>query len=531
MGGKRTGRDRTGEGPGRAASAAQVERALTALEEVVLAGRVEEIPRWTALLWSNREEARRALLRRLETGPVRVPGLYLDVLSGLAGSQAQALMRRVASNAAVADVLRLEARRRAGWPERTEARARVTFLRSLRDPAAAMAALIASGCGLPVPDGEGFGEALAYLLAMTGEERRAALTQAVQDAGASAAWLLRALLAAPDTPTRGLALQSLLTLRDRGALAAIDRLARLSPGGPLAEAAQVALRRLALRAIPGAGAAPRQPPAAGVGPRGGPAQEPVPAFERAVVTAIDGDGGQALTLVRAWDSELRLVVQVFLRDDAGIVDTYGLMRLPREQVAEMLRLLGDKDCPLVGLSLAEAREVVLWAAERSLLSGRLPPPAFALWEPYFFDDLRPAPPAAPPAAPALAGEAVPPPGERVADLLASPFCDSWHFPPEDLAPALAALAGDGPLARARYAALLRQVCPPAVRHTLALRLRRQAWLLERSGRGDLRDAALGCAAGLERELDPAGLPLLRGMLARGLAALRSPSAPGKDEED
>jgi len=517
----------------------------------VLAGRAEEIPRWTAVLWSNRAETQRALLRRLESGPVRVPGLYFDVLSGLGGARAQVLMRRVAGNRDVPDLLRMEARRRAGWPERTEQRARSAFLRTLRDPAAALGSLVTMGCGLPVPDGEAFGEALGYLLAMTTDERTVLVARLAGDSGPAVSWLLRALLAAPDAPTRRLALEELLDMRDRGATAAIDRLARWTPDEETRAAAGVALLRLSLRAVTpaqdgSATARPAlrppspQPMPRGVRParRGLPSQaapEPLLPFERAVVTAIDGNGGQAVTLIRAWDAELRLVVQVFLRDEVGMLDAYGMMRIPREQTDEMLRLFGDRDCPLVGVSLQEAREVVLWAAERSLAAGRQPPAAFALWEPYFFDDLCPVAPAAAPAAPCLAGEAAIPPGERVADLLASPFCDSWHFSAEDLAPALAAITDDGPAGRTRYAALLQHLCPPAVRLLLAFRLRRQAWLLDRSGREDLRDAAIGSAVGLERDPDLVDLPILRGMLARGLATLRAPNttgpAAGTDTED
>lgn len=505
----------------------------------MLAGRAEEIPRWTAVLWSNRAETQRALLRRLESGPVRVPGLYFDVLSGLGGARAQVLMRRVAGNRDVPDLLRMEARRRAGWPERTEQRARSAFLRTLRDPASALGSLVTMGCGLPVPDGEAFGEALGYLLAMTTEERTVLVARLASESGPAVSWLLRALLAAPDGPTRRLALEELLGMRDRGATAALDRLARWTPDAETRAAARVARLRLSLRSVAapeGSAAAARpalrtpspQPLPRGVRParRTMPPQatEPVLAFERAVVTAIDGNGGQAVTLIRTWDAELRLVVQVFLRDDTGILDAYGMMRVPREQTEEMLRLFGDRDCPLVGVSLEEARDVVLWAAERTLAAGRQPPAAFALWEPYLYDDLCPSAPPAPPAAPCLKGDASPPPGERVADLLASPFCDSWHFSAEDLAPALAALTDDGPAGRTRYAALLDHLCPPAFRDLLALRLRRQAWLLDRSGREDLRDAAIGSAVGLERGPDLADLPILRGMLARGLASLRSPNS-------
>ena len=551
----RTGRERArGAEPnetGRAASPAQIERALTALEELVLAGRAEEIPRWTAVLWSNRGETQRALLRRLETGPVRIPGLYFDVLSSLGGAHASALMRRVAGNREVTDLLRMEARRRVGWPERTERRVRSAFLRTLRDPSAALGSLVAMGCGLPVPDGEAFGEALGYLLSMPADERTALTARLCSECGSAVAWLLRALLSAPDTPTRLLASGELLDMRDRGATAALHRLLRTATDAAVRAATEVAFLRLSLRSVssvqgrdttdaPAVLRAPApQPIPRATRPlqhRAGPRQaagEPLLPFEQAVVTAIDGNGGQAVTLIRSWDGELRLVVQVFLRDDVGILDAYGMMRIPREQAEEMLRLFGDRDCPLVDVSLQEACDIVLWGAERSLGTGRLPPPAFSLWEPYFFADLCPVPPTEAPTAPNLRGEASPPPGKGVADLLASPFCDSWHFSAEELASALSSLSTEGSGGRNRYGALLHHLCPPAVRCLLASRLRRQAWLLDRSGQGALRDAALGSAVGLERGGPPdlAEMPLLRGMLARGLAALRVQAGTPPHTED
>ena len=514
----------------------------------MLAGRAEEIPRWTAVLWSNRSETQRLLLRRLESGLVRVPGLYFDILSGLGGERAGVWMRQVAGNRNISDLLRMEARRRAGWPERTEPRARAAFWRTLRDPAAALGALVAMGCGLPVPDGEAFAEALGYLLAIPASERVVLLARLAEDGGGAVAWLLRALLAAPDAATCRLAAEEVLALRDRGAIAALDRLGRVAADRETRATATVALRRLRMEALPRTAqpqASSPQPP--GVTPpagrpgtrrpapgrpatrRSAPAQAsgPLLPFERALVTAIDGSGGQAVTLFRRWDEEVRLCVQVFLTDAAGIGDAYGLMRLPSDQADEMLRLFRDRDCPLVACSLAEARALVQWAAARTLAARRLPPPVFSLWEPYFFADLRPTPPLEAPQPPCLGGEAPAPSSAGVAALLASPFCDGWRFSAEELAPVeplLREVAAPGP---GRYPALLGQLCPPPARVLLASRLRRQAWLLDRSGQADLRDAALGAAVGLERlgAGEPADLPILHGLLARGLAALRQQAGP------
>ena len=527
----RAGRGRTGSLPGGRGAAPEpggpapdVERAITMLEDLVLAGRAEEIPRLTAILWNNRAETRQALLRRLQNGSVRVPALLLEVLAGLSGGRASGALRRVAADAEVPDLVRLEARRRSGWPARSEGRTRAAFLQTLHDPSGALQNLVAMGCGDPVPDGEAFEEALGYILALPAAERLHWVQRLAGAYGQGVAWLLRALLAAGDRGTRAAAAEELLRLRDRGSAAALDRLARCRATGGERAGLRVAARRLGLRSVAGAaGPAPRRH--RGVVPGG------IPAFHEALLTAVDGRGSQAVTIIRAWNPEVRLVVQVLLRDHEGVTAVQGSMRVPREHTAELLRLSGLPDAPLVRVALPEARSVILWAVERRLTQRHIPPAAFALWEPYLFEDLCPAPPAdLPPSVLALAPEGVPeaPPADRVGELLSSAFCESWQFGVRELAPVLRALSYEGLGGLDRYSALLRQLCRPAARAMLHERLRRQAWVLERSGRPDLRDTALACASQLASASPEqlSGLPLLRGMLARGLAGLRPPRAGG-----
>lgn len=537
---------RRGNGPGSSsgdaggpvedpAATAQVERALTALEELVLSGRAADIPRWTAVLWHHRAETERVLLRRLATGTVRVPALFLEVLAGLGGTRAQTLLRQVATSPEVPDMLRLEARRRAGWPERSGARARANFLRTLRDAGGALRAYAAMAEGTPVPDGEIAGEVLEYLLALSGEQRLALAARIAGELGPGASWLLRGLLSAPDVVSRELAAGELLELRDRGAAAALDRLARSPAPASVRAAADVATRRLSLRTLgpPGTGAQ-----GAGQGQasasdsaaqhrkaarRASNAAE-APVFERALVTPVDGHGTQSISIVRAWDADARLVAQFSLAE-GGVVSANGVMRVPREQAHKVLRRSGERGCPLAALSLQEARDAVLWAVERALGEGRLPPPAFALWEPYLYDDLVPRVGAPPAGGLAILGDPAPKHADAGLDLLSSPFFATWHFSIDRLAAALRELPEPAEGPAARYAAVVAAVCPPEAQVLWSERLRRQAWVLDRCGREDLRDAALGCAASVEHATpgELADLPLMRGMLARGLAALRSPS--------
>lgn len=507
------------------AATAQVERALTALEELVLSGRAADIPRWTAVLWHHRAETERVLLRRLASGTVRVPALFLEVLAGLGGARAQTLLRQVATSPEVPDLLRLEARRRAGWTDRSGPRARANYLRTLRDVGGALRAYAAMASGTPAPDGEIAGEILGYLLAMSGEQRLALTARIAGEQGPGVSWLLRALLAAPDAVTRELAVSELLELRDRGAVPALQRLSCSPAPTSVRAAAEVAFRRLSLRSL--GGSQPAAGRARGNRRRGTQAVPEAPAFERALVSPVDGMGTQSVSIIRSWDADARFVAQFSLGDEGGIESAGGVMRVPREQAHKVLRRIGERGCPLAAVSLEEARGAVLWAVERALAEGRLPPPAFALWEPYLYDDLCPKATSAPSSGLVLAGGADAPAGEATPDLLSTPFFASWHFSLDRLALALRDLPEpvDGPAAR--YTAVLAAVCPPEAQALWVQRLRRQAWVLERCGRQDLRDAALGCAARLEHAVpgDLADLPLLRGMLARGLAALRNPVGP------
>jgi hypothetical protein len=534
MPGKRDGRQ-PGTGEADPAIEAQVDRALSALEDLVLSGRAADIPRWTAVLWHNRLETERVLLRRLANGTVRVPALFLEVLAGLGGARAGALLRQVAANRGAPDLLRLEARRRAGWPAGGAPRARLGFLRTLRDPLTALRAYAAMACGHPVPDGETSEELLAHLLALPGAERAALAARLSAELGPGVAWLLRGLLAAPDAATRELAVAELLDLRDRGAAAALDRLARSAAPARVRAAAEVAVRRLSLRVVrrdrPGSGtgkqAPGRRPPQ--VRRPGGP---PALAFDRALISAVDGQGTQIVGVVWSWDADTRLVVQFGVGDEGGLVAVGGSMRVPREQAQRLVQRAAQRGRPVAGATLAEARTAVLWAAERHLRGGTLPPPAFALWEPYLYEGLVPEPAAA--AAPGAAGLRLDadggPPAERaVEELLSSPFCAGWQFSAERVAAVLRELGLAEPAPGPRYTALLAALCTPQTRALLGERLRRQAWVLDRCGRRDLRDAALGCARQVEVAAPEqlADLPLLRGMLARGLRALRLPGAPAR----
>ncbi len=483
---------------------ARVERAVDALQHLILSGRPDGVRRWTAVLWQHRAQALGVVHRRLQARPVRTPGFLLDVLGGLGGEQAPRLLRDVAANPLVPETVRMEARRRAGWPLR-ERQARAAFLRTLPDPVRAVLGLVAGALG-PVPDAQGLEEALGYLLAMPAVERVGVTSHLVGEAAPATAWLLRALLASPDDSTRRDAVEALLDARDRGAVPSLRRCACHGPFRPTAEPMLVAARRLELHAVDA--------------PRASVAREPL--VTRALLGPVDGRGGQPVAVLRSWDENAVLVARWIVGDEGGVRSVQGWMRAAPDQAMELCADGSAVRQPLVEASLGQARAAVYWGVEMNLRAGRLPPAAFPLWEPFLHEDLVPT---VVPAGPALLAHTAPEPSlDAVTDLLAAPCCRSWQFGPQQIAAALRTVdrRGSGPVQY--YTDVVRAVCHPSARSRLAQRLRRQAWVLERAQEERLRDTALGCATQLEagHAAPLSEQPLLQGMLTRGLAAMRRP---------
>ncbi len=491
--------------PGRrAAKAARVALALDALEHAVVNGQTDNVQRWAAVLWGHRQETVGVLLRRLQSRPGRIPGLLLDLLSGLCGDGARPLLRQLATNPLVADLVRMEARRRVGWPARA-ARARAVFLGTLRDGVAAVCAAAEMGRA-PLPDIDIWQETLGHILACSAPDRVRAI-RCIAALGPESAWLLRAFLICPDAESRLAAIDGILAARDRGALPALRRSAAYRPHGVTSNAAELAIRRLGLELV-----GERRPSA----PR-------LPHCAQAFLTSVDGDGAQVLSVLRNWEQDNTLLVQVVVRDDRGIAAARGSMHLPRAEAEPLCQVLE----PTCEISFDEARAVLAWALERGRARGKLPPPAFTLWEPFFYENLHPAlsQDVVPPLA--LAGDH-PEPGPRaVAALLAAPCSRSWRFSKGEISTAVRAeTRRTSPPDIER---VLGHIAPPVVLQRWAQRLRRQAWVLDRSGELRLRDAALGCATALEQYGGEAPEPplVLVGLFTRGISGLHeSGDAPG-----
>ena len=493
--------------PGRrAARAARVALAMDALEHAVVSGQTDGMQRWAAVLWAHRQEAVAVLLRRLQSRPGRVPGLLLDLLAGLGEDGARPLLRQIAANPLIADLVRLEARRRVGWPAHA-GRARATFLGTLRDSVAAVCAAAEMGRA-PLPDVEIWQDTLSHVLTLTAPDRVHAIRR-IAGLGPEAAWLLRAFLVCPDADSRLAAIEGILASRDRGALPALRRSAPYRPHGATAAAAEIAIRRLTMELVGDRRvSAPRLPPCA-----------------QAFVTAVDGRGAQVLSVLRSWERDNVLLVQVVVRDDRGVAAARGSMHLPHDTAVALCQALE----PTCEISFAEARAALAWGLERGRTKGKLPPPAFTLWEPFFYENLHPALPEED-VAPLQLGGDHPEPGPRaVAALLAAPCSRGWQFSGGQIATAMR--AEERRSARPDVGRILGDLAPPRVLRRWAQRLRRQAWVLDRSGQGSLRDSALGCATALEHYTYSSEAPepplVLMGLLTRGLSGPRaSGEAPG-----
>ncbi len=498
-----------------AAMPAALHRLLDTLETAVIEGDQEQVAALSEQLWPQRRHLPAVLGERLRTGRTDLPGLALDLLIGYAGTRAPTLLKRLAQDPAVPDIVRWGARRRAGWAERGEAKARLAFLQSLHDPDATLVEATAQAGETVLPNTDVLEEVLAYLLVLPADRRLAVVQRAHAEAVPQLAWLLRALLHAPDPALARLALDILLEQRDRAAVGALDRLVQTTLDPALREAATTAGRRLRLQVV-----APTMAPAAPAMPL------PWVPVERVLASIIDGAGGQVVVLSRVWQDGAQLLATLFWTDHQGVRDAWGSFRqLPDEEGEVDLLAEFEETMTMVPIDLAGARGILAAAVQASAAAGRPLPPALELWAPFFHDTFPPA--ADEPVGAAELAEAPdaarPELVRRSAQLLDHPNFDAWFFNPEELAPLLAQvpLPRQGRLGERQYGPLIQGLVDPATRERLRVRLRRQAWLLAQRGEGEARDLALAVAASLARAT-PASLvshPFLRAMIDRSLAVL------------
>jgi hypothetical protein len=474
------------------ATTAEIERLLDALEAAMLEGDQVGVAATTERLWAHRRQVPAILVERLIGGRARIPGLAFELLGGFAGPTAgERALRRVAAAPAAPGIVRWGARRRVGWPQRGEARARLEFLLSLEDADATLVEAVVQAGWAWLPDVEVLEEVLAYLAVLPAERRRAVVRRAVGEPEPSPAlpWLLRALLHLPDPVLARLAVGELVRLRDRTAIGALRRLAQTSREVELRAEAEAAERRLRLQIVD------RPSPTS--------EEEPIPwlPLDGVHLSAVDGAGAQVLLLLRRWEPGTRLVADVLQTDTWGIKDAFGHYRSPVGELAELtVEAFRAGGVDLVEVDLPSARGVLAAAIATNAATGRPLPPAFELWEPFFHETFPPASeesmtvPELDDAPFASRADLV----RQSAALLKHPFFESWFFNPNEIGPILdgIALGRGGRLKEAQYGPVIRQLVDAPLQQRLRQRLRRQAWVLDRHGDQRERDLALATAASL-----------------------------------
>lgn len=486
---------------------ARLDQLLDDFDAATAAADAARVQALTAQLWRARRQVPEALTRRIEQDRAQVPAMAFELIITLGGAQAPTYLRRIAGQPTLPDIVRWGAQRRAGWPERGEAKRRVAFLDSLRDPEATLVVAVDQAMGFAVPDMEILTEVLGYLRALPVKRRRAALERIAATLDDEAAPLLFAVLHLDDPPTQRIALRELLRVRPVGAEAAVDRLARTARTEALRAEAAAAAQRLQLHVVDA-----DAPPPAELGP-------PV---LRVLLSMLDGDGGQIVIVVRDWGLDTYLVADVFHNESGGIKEALGFLRMSADSLEEMLDDFAEQGVELVEVDLAAARGVLAAAMAVNAATGQSLPPELELWEPFFHDVYPPAPDE-----PVDVPELDDAPYVRRADLLRAsgrladhPFCQNWQLDPAGVAAQMNLVEPppDGRLRDREFRPMLAALVDNATRNRLRHRLRRQAWLLDRAGETAARDQALAVAAHLARATpaELTRLPFLRHVLQRSV---------------
>ena len=505
---------RTGSGKRRAAPvvrlAANPDRLLDDFEDAMLAGDRERMEVVTEQLWKARGQVTEALTERLIDGRARIPAIAFELLGSFAGQRAATHLRRIAANRDVADIVRLGAHRRAGWPERSEAKRRREFLATLHEPDQTLITAIDQARSFWPPEMEILEEVYGYLAVLPSNRRQAVVSRAVDQLGAATAWLLRALLHDDDPAVQRLALRELTRMREPGSAGSVGRLARTTGEDELRAEAIAAGQRLRLQVVDAEVADEADEPL------------PFPEVDRALLSMIDGSGGQVILVVRRWSTGLLSFVDIFHQDDWGIKGVFGASRTQEENAEGVIEGLEEAGIDLVEVDLATVRGTVDRALGVNAATGHRVPPAFELWEPLLHDTYPPADDE--PLAAAELDDA-PSAGRRdlVAkggELAAHPWFESWGFdvPRTSAAMAHAPPPKGGRLTDRQYRPLIEQLVDPPTCAAFRRRLRRQAWLFEQDGERRERDVSLATAADLAAAgpADLAKQPFLRGLIEQSV---------------
>ncbi len=486
---------------------AEVEALLDQMDAALLSGDTTRVQELVGHLWAARRRVPEVLMRRIGQNRARIPAFAFELLGGFAGSRAVGMLKRIADDRSVPDIVRFGARRRAGWPEKGQAKRRLAFLDTLEDADGTLALAVGQGTMTWPPEGEILAEVLGYLWVLPSQRRQTLIARFASELGARAAWLLHAALHLPDPSTQMLVLKELVRLHQPASAGPIARLARTAPEPAIRAEAAAAAQRLRVRPVDS---------------RVQPELPPLPPVERALLSLIDGDGGQVAIVLRRWSESLFTFADIFANDHLGIKDAFGSAHAQAEQVQEIVGGLEDAGVRLVEVDPAAVRAVLSAAVAANAAAGHGIPPAFELWEPLVHDSYPP------PEGEATAIVALDDaPYARRQDLVRAsaqlaehPFFESWGFEPEEVL--LAVLTAPPPsgsrLTDRQYRLLIQQLANRDVCARLRQRLCRQAWLLEKIGDVAARDIALAVAAQFAsaRTAELVAQPFLRALVGRSL---------------
>ncbi len=487
-----------------------IQTMLDEFEETLLGGDEPQLAAISKQLWKYRRLLPDMIVERFHADRVKVPRVAFELIGGMAGRRAPALLKRIAADGAVADIVRWGARRRAGWAARGQPKARRAFLASLLDPDDTLVEALLQAGDRNLADGEILQEVLAFLQVLGPDQRHAFVRDALEQQVPALPWILRCLIHLDvDPDLQMLCISALINLSDTRAVGALDRVARSSRNVAVRQEAEAAARRLRFQVL-------RPDSAATVS-----TERPLPDLERVMLSSVDGDGSQLLALTRQWATRQFLIVMVYLNDRDGIRDILGASQRPSPEVGEApIEELVEP--PMVEIDVQAARGALAAAYETGVAKGRKPPLHYELWEPYFHDQL---PPAADEQATSVEMDDTPFAHRhdlvlRSGQLLDHPAFASWLVDSEPIAESIGPefFAGKRDIPKSRYAQLVNTLFGGDTRATLRGRLQRQAWLLDRQHEGTLRDIALAAAAALA-ESAPDSLvahPLLRGIIGRSL---------------
>jgi hypothetical protein len=485
-------------GTARAVGAAGLDQAIDRLEEGLLNGDQRAVEAVLPRLLEEGTATAEILTQRLISGRARVPAFVFELLGGLAGPDAADYLGRVAEAREAEDLVRFGARRRMGWPEQGENKERLTFLETLADPDETLLRATAQGADSWPQNGEILQEVLGYLLALPARRRQALAASILEASGDPLPWLFNGLLHAKDKGTQRLVIKAIASGAAPGADAPLARLARTTGDARLKAEAAAAARSV----------------------QGGTVEsQPLPPVDQALLSMLDGEGGQVALVLRELGEGICMMANVFHNELVGVKGAFGSNWLPKVEAEGMLEDLEDGGIGMIEVPLAAVRGALSGAQAINAARGEGLPPTYEIWEPLLHDSYPPAPDE-PVVATTLDDTPYAGRDDLVARgdaLYAHPFFQNWGFDLEGTSVAMEIVPPplDGVLTDQEIDPLVRALATPEMCARFRDRLRRQAWLLDHLGDDASRDLALASAAAFATA-DPEALvamPFLRAMVA------------------